>query len=92
MVSTPPHDAKDKEARREKHKKRMNKILFKAWNLPAAAPFQDGSSKGASGEGAAGDLTTVGENLDKGLYEHGRTGWEAFATDMGRVYNAHLMR
>eukprot|EP00804_Cyclotella_cryptica_P003333 CCRYP_012832-RA/>CCRYP_012832-RA protein AED:0.04 eAED:0.04 QI:150/1/1/1/1/1/3/177/1597 len=92
MVSTPPPDAKEKEARREKHKKRMNKILFKAWNLPSAAPFQDGANKGASGEGAAGNLTTVGENLDKGLYEHGRTGWEAFARDMGRVYNGHLMR
>ena len=92
MVSTPPHDAKDKEARREKHKKRMNKILFKAWNLPSAAPFQDGANQGASGAAAVGDLTTVGENLDKGLYEHGRTGWEAFARDMGRVYNAHLMR
>lgn len=69
----------------------MNKILFKAWSLPSSAPFQEPSHKHKSANNV-GDLTEVGENLDKGLYEHGRSGWEAYARDMGRVYNGHLVR
>ena len=78
--SPPPKD--DKEARRLKHKKRMNKLLFKAWNLPDSSPFQLPHNKGGED-----NLTSVGENLDRGKYEHGRVGWELFARDMGRVYN-----
>lgn len=98
--------AAEKDARREKHKKRMNKILLKAWNLDDSSPFQT-SSHTANNAAAAGssawaaaanekdipkDLTFVGENLDKGRYEHGRSGWELYAKDMGCVYNAHIGR
>jgi len=82
-------EAAAKEAKRKKHKKRMNKILVKAWNLPDAAPFQDASHKS---ESEVRDLTMVGENLDKGVYEHGRSGWELFAKDMGFVYGWHISR
>lgn len=34
----------------------------------------------------------MGTRLDEGRYEHGRSGWELFAGDMGRVYNGHLVR
>jgi hypothetical protein len=67
----------------------MNKILFKAWSLPSSSPFQVCSSKHHS---SGGDLTTVGENLDRGKYEHGRSGWEKFAVDVGCVYNGYLGR
>mmetsp|Transcript_18479 Transcript_18479/g.39984 ORF Transcript_18479/g.39984 Transcript_18479/m.39984 type:complete len:1415 (+) Transcript_18479:122-4366(+) len=82
-------EAAEKEARRKKHRKRMNKILVRAWNLPDAGPFQDTSHPS---ETEARDLTAIGKNLDKGVYEHGRTGWEIFATDMGLVYNRHIIR
>ena len=72
----------------QKHRKRMNKILVKAWNLPDSGPFQETSHPS---ENEVRDLTVVGENLDKGIYAHGRSGWETFAKDMGLVYNWHLM-
>ena len=83
--------AAEKEARRKKHKKRMNKILVRAWNLPDSEPFQQQSSKHPS-DVEVRDLTGVGQNLDKGVYEHGRSGWEIFAKDMGLVYNWHISR
>lgn len=82
-------EAAEKEARRKKHRKRMNKILVLAWNLPDAAPFQETSHPS---ENEVRDLTTVGKNLDKGKYEHGRSGWEIFAKDMGFVYNWQINR
>lgn len=82
-------DAAEKEARRKKHRKRMNKILVRAWGLPDAGPFQEASHPA---EGEVRDLTAVGKNLDKGVYEHGRSGWEIFAKDMGLVYNSHISR
>jgi len=82
-------EAAEKEARRKKHKKRMNKLLVKAWNLPDSDPFQ--SSPHASENGGR-DLTMVGQNLDEGVYEHGRSGWEIFAKDMGLVYNWHISK
>jgi hypothetical protein len=86
-MSSPPHETK--ESRREKHRKRMNKILYKAWNIPDSHPFQELHKHKSS---CPGDLTAVGKNLDRGVYDHGRTGWEAYARDMGGVYNGHLMR
>ena len=77
-----------KEAKRKKHKKRMNKLLVRAWNLPDSGPFQQTSH--SSDE--ARDLTIIGQNLDKGSYEHGRSGWEIFAKDMGLVYNWYIRR
>lgn len=82
-------EAAAKEAKRAKHKKRMNKILVKAWNLPDSGPFQDTSHPS---ENEVRDLTAIGKNLDKGVYEHGRSGWEIFAKDMGLVYNWHIVR
>lgn len=82
-------DQAEKDARREKHRKRMNKILFKAWNLPDSTPFQEAAN---SSEEDARDLTVLGQNLDKGLYAHGKSGWELFANDMGKVYNRHIIR
>ena len=82
-------EAAEKEARRKKHRKRMNKILVRAWNLPDAAPFQETSHPS---ENEVRDLTTVGKNLDQGKYEHGRSGWEIFAKDMGLVYNWQISR
>ena len=73
----------------QKHRKRINKILVKAWNLPDAGPFQETSHPS---EDEVRDLTTVGQNLDKGVYKHGRTGWEKFAKDMGLVYNWHIVK
>ena len=82
-------EAAEKEARRKKHRKRMNKILVRAWNLPDAGPFQETSHPS---ENDVRDLTGVGKNLDKGVYGHGRSGWELFAKDMGLVYNWHIIR
>lgn len=82
-------EAAEKEARRKKHRKRINKILFRAWNLPDAGPFQQTSHPS---ENEVRDLTTVGQNLDKGVYEHGRSGWEVFAKEIGIVYNFHISR
>ena len=82
-------DHAEKEARREKHRKRMNKILYKAWNLPDSSPFQEASNLS---DAEARDLTVLGQNLDKGLYAHGKSGWELFADDMGKVYNWHIIR
>ncbi|KAL3821722.1 LOW QUALITY PROTEIN: hypothetical protein ACHAXA_008458 [Cyclostephanos tholiformis] len=79
----------EKEARRKKHRKRMNKILFRAWNLPDADPFQVTSHPS---DIEVRDLTEVGKKMDKGVYEHGRSGWETFAKDMGLVYNWHINR
>lgn len=83
-------DAAEKEARRKKHRKRMNKILVRAWNLDDAGPFQETSHP--SDDGEVRDLTMIGQNLDKGRYEHGRSGWDIFAKDMGLVYNWHIIR
>ena len=83
-------EAAEKEARRKKHRKRMNKIIVRAWSLPDSGPFQDSSSNATEHEVI--DLGTVGKNLDKGVYEHGRSGWEIFAKDMGLVYNWHIYR
>jgi len=79
----------EKEARREKHRKRMNKILYKAWNLPDSSPFQEAANPS---DNEVRDLTVLGQNLDKGCYAHGKSGWEIFATDMGKVYNWPIIR
>lgn len=84
--------AAEKEERRKKHRKRMNKIIVRAWNLPDSEPFQQTSNIGSSDNDEVRNLTNVGENLDKGIYEHGRSGWEIFAKDMGLVYNVHIIR
>ena len=82
-------EAAEREERRKKHRKRMNKILVRAWNLPDAGPFQESAQPSKN---QVRDLTEVGKNMDKGIYEHGRSGWEIFAKDMGLVYNWHILR
>jgi hypothetical protein len=81
-------EAAEKEERRKKHRKRMNKILVRAWNLPNN-PFQESAQPSKA---QVRDLTEVGKNMDKGMYEHGRSGWELFAKDMGGIYNWHILR
>lgn len=82
-------DQAEKDAKREKHRKRMNKILYKAWNLPDSTPFQEAANPS---DDEPRDLTVLGQNLDKGVYAHGKSGWEVFADDMGKVYNWHIIR
>ena len=81
----------DKEEKRRKIKKRMNKIIVKAWNIEESDMFQLSSAKSPS-DTEVRDLTDIGKNLDKGIYQHGRSGWEMFAKDMGLVYNWHIVR
>ena len=82
-------DQAEKDARSEKHRKRMNKILFKAWNLPDSTPFQEAANPS---DGEARDLSVLGQHLDKGIYAHGKSGWQIFADDMGKIYNWHIIR
>lgn len=81
----------DKEEKRRKIKKRMNKIIVKAWNIEESDMFQLSPTKSPS-DTEVRDLTDIGKNLDKGIYQHGRSGWEMFAKDMGLVYNWHIVR
>ena len=81
----------DKEEKRRKIKKRMNKIIVKAWNIEESDMFQLSPTKSLS-DTEVRDLTDIGKNLDKGIYQHGRSGWEMFAKDMGLVYNWHIVR
>ena len=81
----------DKEEKRRKIKKRMNKIIVKAWNIEESDMFQLFPTKSPS-DTEVRDLTDIGKNLDKGIYQHGRSGWEMFAKDMGLVYNWHIVR
>lgn len=79
----------DKEARRKQQLNKMTKIVSKAWKYPKAEPFQESSLK--SSPGAVFDLASVGQNIDSGVYKPTRQGWEAFAKDIGGVYNFHIV-
>lgn len=80
----------EKEAKRRKQVKRMTRILAKVWELPGARVFQ--KSGKASSADQVFDLSSLGRNLDDGVYKLGRTGWEKFARDIGGVYNQHMRR
>ena len=80
----------EKEARRIKQIKKMTKIVSKAWGYPKAEPFQESSLSRSSD--AVFDLTSVGQNIDEGVYKLGRRGWEHFSRDIGGVYNHHIER
>lgn len=79
----------DKEARRKHQLNKMSKIVAKAWRYPKAEPFQESSIK--SSESAVFDLACVGQNIDNGVYKPTKHGWEAFAKDLGGVYNYHIV-
>jgi hypothetical protein len=87
----------EEEARRKTIRKRMSKgkILIEAWNLPDADPFRFRATSRPFEDGEelqVRNLTEVEEKMDEGVYEHGRSGWETFARDMGLVYNWHIIR
>ena len=71
-----PATTDDKEQKRRKQLKRMNKILANAWK-ESDDSFQDG-------------LATIGQKLDANEYRFGKHGWEDFSKDLGGVYNYHV--
>ena len=79
-------------AKRKKQKKKMTKILSKAWQLERAEPFQEVDDDQVIDVGGDGpmDLTSMGKNLDKDVYHLGRKGWEQFAADLGFIYNRFI--
>jgi hypothetical protein len=85
----------------KKQEKKMTKVLSKAWSLDGADLFQEAvavsadSNANASNSSTAGirlDLSTVGQHLDNGEYSLGRKGWEAFAAELGYVYNQFIVQ
>ena len=83
------HHAADKEVKRKKQFKRMSKILAKAWEWDEA--FQESSSNADNIE-VIRCLAELGAKLDRKAYKLGRHGWEAFAQDLGGVFNWHIQR
>jgi len=81
----------DKEAKRSKQRRKMTKILAKAWNLDNADAFRQDKSSSSSPSSQPIDLQTIGQRLDTGGYEHGHSGWETFAYDLGGVYKRHIV-
>jgi len=84
-------DKDEKEVKRRKQKKKMTKLLSKAWEMKGAEPFQQ-ISEPESAPGAAFDLASIGMYLDETpcYYKLGRKGWERFSQDLGGVYNWHI--
>ena len=80
----------EKESKRRKQVKKMTKILARAWEMPNGEPFQE-CDKISTVEDVF-DLASLGQNLDEGVYQLGRSGWEKFARDIGGVYNRHIQR
>ena len=79
-------------AKRKRQKKKMTKILSKAWSIDRAEPFQevdDDQVLVLGGEGPM-DLTTMGQGLENSVYQLGRKGWEQFACDLGGIYNRFI--
>lgn len=82
----------EREAKMKRQKKKMTKVLSKAWSIERAEPFQeveDDQVEAVGGEGPL-DLTTMGQSLDKKFYVLGRKGWEHFARDLGGIYNRFI--
>ena len=85
----------EREVRKQRQKRKMTKILTKAWGLDRAEPFQEVSADHSTPttNGRPRDLTTMGQNLENGVYSApGKRGWEQFALDIGSVYNRFIMR
>ena len=84
------HGSNDQEAKKQKHKRKMTKIMGKIWAFPGADKFHKDKTLSTSSRPL--DLETVGQNLDDDVYQHGRRGWEKFAFDIGAVFNTHISR
>ena len=82
-------DQAKKEQKRKKHRKRMGKLLTRCFQQADSQPFQQSSN---SSPGETRDLLKVGSNLDKGVYDNGKSGWEIFSRDVGLVYTWHIER
>jgi hypothetical protein len=83
-------DDDDKEAhKKNKQRRKMTKILSKVWSFDNASPFRQ--DKLSSTFSQPLDLQIIGQKLDDGGYENGRRGWEAFARDLGGVYQRHIL-
>jgi len=84
------HATTQQDVKKQKHKRKMTKIMGKIWNFPSSDLFHE--SNLASSSSRPLDLGTVGQNLDDNLYQHGRKGWEKFAYDIGGVFKTHISR
>lgn len=86
------HAEEELEARRKRQRKKMTKILSKAWSLDRADPFQEIQDEKVMAMGGSDpmDLMSMGQSLEKGTYQHGRRGWEQFACDLGGIYNRFI--
>lgn len=91
-------------AKAKKQEKKMTKILSKAWSLDRAETFQEVSKDDIRISSTVGvghddspsnsspvDLSTIGQNLESGVYQLGRKGWETFAAELGLVYNQFII-
>ena len=76
------------DARLQKHKRKMTKIMAKIWSFPSASIFH--TCKWPTETNRPMNLKAVGQNLDDGYYQHGRKGWKKFAFDIGAVFNTHI--
>ena len=86
-------DDGQREKKRKRQEKKMNKIVFQAWGLERSEPFQDASAFSfKSYDGSPLDLGTMGRGIDKGAYQIGRKGWEKFASDIGGIYHRFIVR
>mmetsp|Transcript_27717 Transcript_27717/g.31999 ORF Transcript_27717/g.31999 Transcript_27717/m.31999 type:complete len:1553 (+) Transcript_27717:169-4827(+) len=82
----------EKDVKKKKQKRKMTKILGKAWGNAGAEAFQD---SGADDDTIAAssqplDLKSIGQLLDSGGYCGSKSGWEKFASDIGGVYKRHF--
>ena len=76
--------------KRKKQQRKMTKLLSKAWSLDRADPFQEVTTTDSTQAATPLDLTTMGQNLDGGLYSNGKAGWQLFAGHLGAVYNRFI--
>lgn len=82
------------EALLHRQKKKMSKILKRAWDFDDAMhPFQicnDVEIVFSAGSSPPYDLQNFKLFLVNDRYEVGRTGWEKFASDLGSLYSLFL--
>lgn len=77
------------EALLHRQKKKMSKILKRAWDFDEALPFQicnDVEIVFSAGSSPPYDLQNFILFLANDRYEVGRIGWEKFASDLGSLY------
>jgi hypothetical protein len=78
----------DKDKKRKKQFKRMGRLLGKIWEALSAST--DGSIFRTDCE--THNLAAIGSKIDAEAYRFGKHGWEAFARDVGSVFNVHVQR